>query len=198
MIFINYFYLILLFYLCSNFKILLTVLLYFFESVESPVNHAALGNKEGRTESRTKGSAIWITKAALLLSLNSYLNLLNVCIFMCLLPEGPPPISCSPAPGLLFPAPGASCQPAPSLSLGRALSFFFTQLQRSHREVPLPLAHQTCPVDPRDRGVLSGTTSAPSLRTSCTSQACSLSSPLFFFFLHSSSHPAITYSWPLL
>lgn len=108
---------------------------------------------------------------------------------MCLLPEGPPPITSSPAPGLLFPSTGASCQSPPSLSLGRALSFYFAQLQRPLTEVPLPLTSQTCSNDPRERGVQSGTTSAPSLRTSCTSQACSLSSPLFFY---STLHPIPT------
>lgn len=135
-------------------------------------------------------------KAALLLSYFSYRNPLNVCIFMCLLPEGPPKITCSPAPGLLFPATGPSCQSPPSLSLGCALSLFFTQLQRPHRGVPLPFTHQTCSNHPRDRGVQSGTTSAPSLRTSCTSQACSLSSPLFFFsFFYCSFHPHLSYNY---
>lgn len=108
---------------------------------------------------------------------------------MSLLPEGPPPITSSPAPGLLFPSTGTSCQSPASLSLGCALPFFFTQLQKTHREVPLPLPSQTWPDRPRGRGVQSGTTSAPSLRTSCTSQACSLSSPLFF---HSTFLPLLT------
>lgn len=113
---------------------------------------------------------------------------------MCLLPEGPSPITSSPTPGLLFPATGTSCQSPPSLSLGCVLSFF-TQLQRPHREVSLPLASQICSNNPGDRGVQSGTTSAPSLRTSCTSQACSLSSLLFFCctLLSILISPAITY-----